>query len=930
MKLLSTFFLLIVSLILMGQPTPEKAPVDPNYSISEAEMESMKQNGIILPPLKPAFDRWPDYTVAGTKDFPVVYDMRDTPWLTPVKGQSAGACWAYSTMGAVESRWLMLGLGEYNLSDNNLKWCHLYIPERSTWGNHWMSSAYFARRSGPYIETQDPYPGGTTGPGDCPTDLEAVYYITDSRYPPANNMDAIKQTVLETGLVWSLMYYNSSYFNTSDNTYYYGGTHEVNHAGCVIGWNDTLQTAGGTGAWIVRNTYGQGWGEGGYYYISYNDSQFLKYNGYWPNVMENEPNTMLYQYDEIGGYWGVGFNSEVGYGLVKFEGGQQDTRITKVGTFLVSAGCGVEIKIYDEFDGVLSGLLNSKDEVICDLPGYYTFDLDSALVVPAGEDFYIQIKYDANDVDQKWPIAVEDTIGGYAMPELEIGKFWINSNPELWPEYWYQIGHNTPYHYDLCIKAYAEKLIPPSLTVESPLSAEKVCQPDLLVSGTAEDANGDLAMVALRVNGGDWLPAEGAAAWSLAVELVPGINTLEVQVTDLAGLTSAIETVAVNYSVQTIPLAAGWSYISAFLNPDNPDIVDMMQDAVDNLVLMAGVDGIYAPPPFNINTLGNWNTAEGYKIKMSAYDEITFCGDVLSDNSVAFEAGASIIPVLTNGSALIADIFDDPENDIRYLLDLSNLLVYWPDGGIFNLFALEPGKGYLANFKNPVSINFPDYSNFTFSSGKSAEAIDNAPWHFSKSPVVHLIAIDKNVLNGLNPGFIGAFDGRGHCLGFAGFRSGEANVLLPVFGEDDFTQSNEGVIQGERIHFKYFDEQTGASQTVFPTFDNSLPHHDGVFVAGGTSRITNLLKATDTAGELFTADMISVFPQPAKTGVNILLPAGFGICDVALMTIEGKILHNFSMNSEEAFLTLGGTPGGVYLLRFSNEKYALVKKVVVE
>jgi hypothetical protein len=256
--------------------------------------------------------------------------------------------------------------------------------------------------------------------------------------------------------------------------------------------------------------------------------------------------------------------------------------------------------------------------------------------------------------------------------------------------------------------------------------------------------------------------------------------------------------------------------------------------------------------------------------------------------------------------------------------------VYWPDGGIFNLFALEPGKGYLANFKNPVSINFPGYSNFTFSSGKSAEATDNAPWHFSKSPVVHLIAIDKNVLNGLNPGFIGAFDSRGHCLGFAGFRSGEANVLLPVFGDDDFTQSNEGVIQGERIHFKYFDEQTGATQTVFPTFDNSLPQHDGVFVAGGTSRITTLLKATDTVGELFTADMISVFPQPAKTGVNILLPAGFGICDVALMTIEGKILHNFRMNSEESFLPLGGTPGGVYLMRFSNEKYTLVKKVVFE
>lgn len=457
MKKIHILLFLIFPFFAFAQPRPEKAPADPGYQISDQEFEEMKKNGVILPPIKPDFDPWSNYTFEGSRDFPVVYDMRETSWLTPVKSQSAGGCWAYSTMGAVESRLLMLGLGEYNLSDNNLKWCHRYIPERSTNGNHWMSSAYFARRSGPYLESEDPYPGGTTGPDDCPTDLSALYYIHQSRYPPSQNINAIKQTVLDFGAVWSLLYYNSSYLNT-DHTYYYGGSHAVNHAGCVVGWNDTLETAGGTGAWIVRNTYGQNWADNGYYYISYNDAQFLKYNGYWPDVMENEPATTIYQYDAIGGYWGVGFSNETGYGLVKFESADLPVEISKIGTFVVSYGCGVEVKVYDHFQDSLTGLLASRSEEILELPGYYTFDLDSAVQIPAGEDFYVQIRYDSNNPEDIWPIAIEDTINGYSMPEIETGKCWIAPDPNQWPTAWYQTGHNTPYHYDLCIKAYAYDL----------------------------------------------------------------------------------------------------------------------------------------------------------------------------------------------------------------------------------------------------------------------------------------------------------------------------------------------------------------------------------------------------------------------------------------------------------------------------------------
>ncbi len=454
---------LFSDLLLSAQQGPEKAPADPDFYLSPAELQSMSESGIILPPIRPLHDPWKNFQAEPLRNFPAVYDMRNTSWLTPVKSQSAGGCWAYSIMGALESRLLMLGHEEFDLSDNHLQNCHKYLPERSGNGNHWMATAFFARRSGPILQHQYAYPGGQAYYNCCPDDTDALFYVHQARYPPADNMAAIKQTVMDYGPVWSLLYWNDSFYNPGNYTYYYNGTANVNHAGCVIGWDDNKMTARGTGAWIVRNTWGSNWGEGGYYYIAYDDSRFLKYNGYWPEVMENEANTTIFQHDEIGGYWGSGGWNQYAYGLVKFDGPESDMRITRIGTFMLYANCGIEIKVYSQFSDSLSGLLYTGNEETVPLPGYYTFDLDSTILIPAGQDFYVQVKYDSKDSLLKWPVPVEDSIAGYAKPTISTGKYWLAPDPGIWPTAWYPLGHGTPYGYDLCIKAYTKKIMVPEV-----------------------------------------------------------------------------------------------------------------------------------------------------------------------------------------------------------------------------------------------------------------------------------------------------------------------------------------------------------------------------------------------------------------------------------------------------------------------------------
>jgi cathepsin L len=91
-------------------------------------------------------------------------------------------------------------------------------------------------------------------------------------------VDKIKQAIQTYGPVAAAVYVGS-YFqsytggvfdkNESSNGGFCGcsAPSQVNHAIVLIGWDDSKQ------AWLLRNSWGPGWGESGYMWIKYGASQ---------------------------------------------------------------------------------------------------------------------------------------------------------------------------------------------------------------------------------------------------------------------------------------------------------------------------------------------------------------------------------------------------------------------------------------------------------------------------------------------------------------------------------------------------------------------------------------------------------------------------------------------------------------------------------
>lgn len=452
-------FMLMLGLFVLfpgaqAQNVPASAPTDPGFIKFINEFHSGKAQtltksghtlGLIPHPVGPNFN---NYTPAqAPKTFPAVYDLRTTGYLTSVKNQgTCGSCWSFATMGAVESQWLRQGLSAFDLSENNLIHCHNFEWNPCDGGNYFMSMAYLSRRAGPVLETSDPY---TQGAGICTTGITPQAYVTDARFLP-DDVNVIKQAIMDYGALYTNMYYGDPYYNSGNYTYYYNDTLETNHAVLLVGWDDTKVTAGGTGAWIIRNSWGTSWGQSGYFYISYNDSKINSGVAYFPVRMDYNSNSTVYGYDELGHLTNTGYGSNTAYGLVKFvSNGSQP--LTHIGTWVNTSNSTVTINIYDTFSGgSLTNPLGSVSTQSCPFPGYYTFALSSPINITNGNDFYIKVRYDTPGYG--YPIPCEAAIGAYAAPVIESGKCWISQSGGT---SWLAIGSTTDYHWDLCIKAYA-------------------------------------------------------------------------------------------------------------------------------------------------------------------------------------------------------------------------------------------------------------------------------------------------------------------------------------------------------------------------------------------------------------------------------------------------------------------------------------------
>ena len=317
----------------------------------------------------------------------------------------------------------------------------------------------------------------------------------------------IKQHIQDYGAISSTMYSDivhystgrveslGGYYNPTTCAYFCGKETDTNeskisenHAVTIIGWDDNYAITNFNeenrpttpGAYIVLNSYGEKVGNKGIMYISYEDlyierellgiEEIEEYNS-----KDEITYDKIYQYDELGANYEIGFNTQMVYGANVFSrDDSKDEYLSEVGIYLLSTeGIEVYVNAANDDKTKLTKVSVETDNIT---PGYHVIKLSSPVRL-TGNKFVVAIKYINKEKNVRVPLEINPvqcgitSISGFwdtakantgeSFISLDNGTTWIDVNGIPLS------GNAKLKDTNACIKAFVKEAINTNIRVES-------------------------------------------------------------------------------------------------------------------------------------------------------------------------------------------------------------------------------------------------------------------------------------------------------------------------------------------------------------------------------------------------------------------------------------------------------------------------------
>lgn len=237
------------------------------------------------------------------------YDSRDKGWVTPVKNQNPwGMCWAFASTACAETSLISKGLADASSID--LSELHLgyfcYHPQPDPLGNtakdtvllnsgsSYMNLGGTTMRSvfsasnwfGFAEESTAPYPNTDEHPENLDPALayRDVAHLKNAFQLSPSDTSAIKSLLMEHGAAAIPMFFDVNCYNIETASYCTKLT-STNHDVAVVGWDDSYSAMNfkeecrpsSDGAWLAKNSWGEDFGDQGYFWISYEDASICEF-----------------------------------------------------------------------------------------------------------------------------------------------------------------------------------------------------------------------------------------------------------------------------------------------------------------------------------------------------------------------------------------------------------------------------------------------------------------------------------------------------------------------------------------------------------------------------------------------------------------------------------------------------------------------------
>ncbi len=374
------------------------------------------------------------------RDLPARFDWREHGQVSPVRNQGAcGSCYAFAAAGELEARVLRDHGVVVDLSENHIKSCH--FEARGCEGGNAQMVMNLLTRTGAVAEACDPYLAynAPCQHGCAPQfAVRDWIWLTGSALPAAG---ALKQALLDHGPLSTTMYagdganpaWQTTFNNWNGGTgLYHAGNETPNHAVLLVGWDDDWPHAGGgNGCWIIKNSWGTGWGDacghgasGGYFYLAYGSAGGGKWTSAITEIMTAYPELAVTGWDAGGWTGSIGYNNPVAWGLMRVPV-TETTHLHCVEFWTTDTTLQVDVAVHAGFTGgSLTGLLAGTTSAGFGGVGYHSVELPEPLALIEGNTYYVSVRL--QNASYGYPLAID------GQGPRSNGNTWISLNGSSW------------------------------------------------------------------------------------------------------------------------------------------------------------------------------------------------------------------------------------------------------------------------------------------------------------------------------------------------------------------------------------------------------------------------------------------------------------------------------------------------------------------
>lgn len=235
-------------------------------------------------------------------------------YVSPIINQAyCGSCVAFASVGTMETQLNITRktpAGAWSFSPQHLFSCGGGACKK---GWSLFSAGQYLQDSGVPDESCSPYKSGATGEdyacsASCSNVSSRIQKITSFSTPTFffPNPVALKAALQKGPVMVAMLVYEDFIFYKSGVYKHVTGSQLGGHAVSLVGYDDSQK------AWIVRNSWGEEWGEGGFFRIAYDDASNFGMQSVAMEVSEGEGHIVMKNVTEnmaVKGKWNVEFES---------------------------------------------------------------------------------------------------------------------------------------------------------------------------------------------------------------------------------------------------------------------------------------------------------------------------------------------------------------------------------------------------------------------------------------------------------------------------------------------------------------------------------------------------------------------------------------------------------------------------------------------